>query len=85
MDATEFDLVKVTEQDLKRAPDAAMVMVVEKTTEQRSFVFYHPVDFCSGPGAHRGGSRHKGNAQDAGEHSFQTLKTLKLNHFECCT
>ena len=26
-----------------------------------------PLDFCSGPGAHRGGSRHKGNAQDAGE------------------
>lgn len=26
-----------------------------------------PRDFCSGPGAHRGGSRHKGNAQDAGE------------------
>lgn len=33
-----------------------------------SFVYWsRPVDFCSGPGADRGGPRHKGNAQDAGK------------------
>ena len=31
------------------------------------FYFSRPPDFCSGPGAHRGGPRHKGNAQDAGQ------------------